>query len=50
MALTELERLTSELASLAEMLKGETKSIARLVILQRVQEIMGSIEKGLGNE
>lgn len=50
MALKELERLTRELENLAELLKGETKPVARLVILQKAQEIMGSIEKGLENE
>lgn len=50
MALTELERLTRELKELAELLKAETKATSRIVILQRVQEIMGSIEKGLDND
>ncbi|MCM2280576.1 MAG: hypothetical protein NDI61_01870 [Bdellovibrionaceae bacterium] len=50
MALRELERLTQELEELANLLRAETKPASRLVILERVQEIMGSIGKGLENE
>lgn len=47
MALTDLERLTRELAELAELLRAETKSASRLMIMQRVQEIMDSIGEGI---
>ena len=47
MALKELERLTRELEKMAELLKAETNPASRLVILQQVQEIMGSISRGL---
>lgn len=50
MALKELERLTQELEQLAGILRSETKPAARLLILQRVNEIMGSIGKGLKYE
>lgn len=47
MALKELELLTGELENLAHMLKWETRPQARWVIMQRVQEIMDLIGKGL---
>jgi hypothetical protein len=50
MALRELERLTDELEYLAELLKAETKLSSRIVILERVQEIVDSIGKGIENE
>ena len=43
----ELEQLTTELAELAALLKQETKPRSRMVILQRVQEIMSVIGQGL---
>lgn len=47
MALKELERLTIELQELAHCLREETRPQARVVIMQRVQEIMELIGKGL---
>ena len=47
MSVRELERLTNELAELALMLKQETQPRSRMVILQRVQEIMAMIGQGL---
>jgi hypothetical protein len=46
MALKDLERLTSELKHLALLLKAETRPTARLVIMERVQEIVSTIGKG----
>jgi len=46
-ALKDLERLTGELEDLAILLKQETRSQARRVIMQRVHEIMILIEKGM---
>ena len=46
MALRDLEQLTRELEQLAQLLKQETKAAHRVVILQRVQEIMDSIGRG----
>ncbi len=46
MALKDLEQMTRELESLKELLKCETNKASRLVILKRVQEIMGSIGRG----
>lgn len=48
MALKDLERLTGELEELAVLMRQETRPQARWVILQRVHEIMETIEKGLG--
>jgi hypothetical protein len=48
MALKDLERLTGELEKLAHLLKEETRSKARWVIIQRVQEIMSEIGAGNG--
>lgn len=50
MALKELERLTSELEYLAELLRAETKLTSRLVIIRRVHEIMDSIGEGVSND
>lgn len=47
MALKELERLTGELEELALLLRQEARPQARMVIMQRVQEIMDMIEKGM---
>jgi hypothetical protein len=47
MALKELERLTGELSKLAGLLKDETRPQARWIIMQRVQEIMVTIEEGV---
>lgn len=46
MALKDLERLTTELTELAVLLKAETRPTARLVIMERVQEIVVAIGKG----
>ena len=46
MALKDLERLTGELRELAQLLRQETRTQARWIILQRVQTIMAVIEKG----
>jgi hypothetical protein len=43
MALKELERLTGELADLAQLLRAETRPLARTMILARVDEIMKQI-------
>lgn len=50
MALKELERLAGELNELKGLLKAETRTQARWLILQRVQEIMTQIEEGFENE
>lgn len=47
MALRELERLTGELEDLAQLLRQETRTQARWVILTRVQQIMDRIGKDL---
>lgn len=46
MALKDLERLTAELEELAQLLKAETRPSARVVIMERVQEIVVAIGKG----
>jgi hypothetical protein len=50
MALKELERLAGELEELKGLLKAETRTQARWLILQRVQEIMNRIGEGFKNE
>jgi len=45
MALKDLERLTQELETLADHLRAETRPGARVVILQRVGEIIDTIER-----
>lgn len=47
MALKDLERLTGELEELAILLRRESRPQARWVIMQRVQEIMDMIGKGM---
>ncbi len=47
MALKELERLTQELDKLSQLLKSETRSRARLVIIRRFQEIIDRIGEGI---
>ena len=47
MALKDLEQLTGELEKLAQLLRQETRTQARWVIMARVQEIMDLIGKGI---
>jgi hypothetical protein len=47
MALKDLELLTGELENLAQLLRQETRTQARWIIMQRVHEIMSMIGKGL---
>ncbi len=46
MALKDLERLTGELKTLAHLMRQEARPQARLLIMQRVQEIVAEIGKG----
>jgi hypothetical protein len=46
MALKDLELLTGELETLAELMRVETRPQARTLILLRVQEIVGLIKRG----
>jgi hypothetical protein len=47
MALKDLRRLTGELQELAQLLRQETRTQARWIIIQRVQEIMEMIGEGV---
>ena len=50
MALKDLERYARELEHLRELLRFETRRFSRLVIIQRVQEIVDAIEEDIDGE
>lgn len=49
MAIQELQRLIGELKELSDLLKNETKTQARWLIMQRIQEISLLIRKAEGS-